>query len=292
VLLAARDAVAGEPFDVVGCESCRHAYTWPVPGDLGAYYPPTYWSGEANGLVSRLEDAYRRALVGLDVRRVADQVARGSRVLDVGCGSGDLAASLARAGYAMRGVEVAPDAARVARERHGLDVTTGTLAEAAFPDGHFDAAVVWHVLEHVPDPPNLLREVWRVVRPGGRLVVQVPSFDSFQARLFRTRWFALDVPRHLHHFTPRSLTRTLERAGFETAPVRHGSLRYDPVILASSLWPKMGPHGLAGGAATAKAAYLALTWLVAPLTVLEAALRRGAVITAVATRTPGRQPES
>ncbi|MBM3266554.1 MAG: methyltransferase domain-containing protein [Candidatus Sericytochromatia bacterium] len=276
---------AARRFDLLRCAACRHVYVSPVPADLGAYYPGTYWSGDRPAtLASRAEAAYRAALLALDVRRIASHAPRGARVLDVGCGSGDLAASLARAGFAVTGVEVAPDAAEAARRRHGLDVRTGTLAAADFPAGSFDVAVVWHVLEHVPDPAGLLADVARVLRPGGVAIVQVPNFGSIQAGVFGARWFALDVPRHLHHFTPATLARTLEAAGFQAGAVKHGSLRHDPVILASSLWPALGPHAMERAGAAAKAAYLGLTWLAAPLTLVERACRRGAVITIAGSR--------
>jgi SAM-dependent methyltransferase len=89
----------------------------------------------------------------------------------------------------------------------------GDIGAAAFPSEHFDLVVLWHVLEHLPEPLVTLAEVRRVLRPAGVAVIGVPNAASLQARLFGRYWAAYDAPWHLTHFTPETLDRLLGQAG-------------------------------------------------------------------------------
>src|SRR5262249_9479546 len=134
-------------------------------------------------------------------------------MLDVGCGRGDLGEALARRGWRVAGVEPSAEACAVARQRGG-DATAGTLQTASYEAEKFDAVVMRHSLEHVPDPIDDLVRVRRVLRPGGLLAISVPNFACWERRRFGAAWFHLDIPRHRTHFTPRALQLALERTGF------------------------------------------------------------------------------
>lgn len=142
------------------------------------------------------------------------------RVLDVGCGKGRFLAAARAAGWDGIGVEFAPASAAAARELAGVDVLLGDFTEVSVP-GEFDAITFWHVLEHLPDPAAAVARAAQLVRPGGQVVISVPNVDSFQARLGGASWFHLDLPRHLFHFGPRSLTCLVERAGLRVVRIGH-----------------------------------------------------------------------
>ena len=126
-------------------------------------------------------------------------------MLDVGCGTGDLAAVFARRGLAgVYGIEPSRRAAELAREA-GVEAVNGTLADAPWEDGNFDAIVFNHSLEHIDDPAEALAIAARLLRPGGLLAIAVPNFGSWHRRLFGSAWFQLDLPRHLQHFDRASL---------------------------------------------------------------------------------------
>jgi 2-polyprenyl-3-methyl-5-hydroxy-6-metoxy-1,4-benzoquinol methylase len=137
----------------------------------------------------------------------------GGRVLDVGCGSGVLLARMKSFGWETCGVEVDANAVAAARAR-GLDIRHGQLADCAFPENHFDAVHLSHVIEHVYDPAALLRECHRVLKPGGTLVVLTPNTASWGHRRFREAWLNLDPPRHLILFNRRNFRKLAESAGF------------------------------------------------------------------------------
>lgn len=282
-------------FNLVECTGCRCCFISPRPKleHLARFYPPAYWYMEASrppvNLLERikaLEAVYRRGLMQEEIRRLLRYVGAGKRLLDVGCGGGDIVKMAREAGFEAAGVEFSADAVAYGRAR-GLDVAQGTLEGAAFPDASFDGVSLFHVLEHLPDPVGTLREVRRILKPGGVLLVQVPNFGSLQAAIFRRQWFPLDVPRHFHQFTPESLQQAFKQAGFEPIALDHHSFRCNPVTFVSSMFPSLEPHLFSirekqgRSQLVQKALYLLMTWVFAPWTWFESLLGRGAVITLV-----------
>jgi SAM-dependent methyltransferase len=134
------------------------------------------------------------------------------RYLDVGCGSGWALGVASALGWRVSGIEVDAPAAEKAR-RFTHDIHVGDALTAGFAPGSFDLITAFHVLEHVPEPVTLLRRMLEWLAPGGRLVIEVPNVGGLGARLFGADWYALDLPRHLSHFTSASLDEAVERAG-------------------------------------------------------------------------------
>jgi SAM-dependent methyltransferase len=149
------------------------------------------------------------------------------KLLDVGCGNGQMAAYLREMGWDVTGVEPDPTAARLAEEQCGLKVYQGTLEEAKLGAESFDAISMQHVIEHVPDPLSTLRECQRVLKPGGRLVIITPNLESLASRVFKDAWLWLDPPRHYTLFSAHTLRSIVEQARFEVtnldAVVRNAS---------------------------------------------------------------------
>ncbi|MBP2688018.1 MAG: putative S-adenosylmethionine-dependent methyltransferase [Deltaproteobacteria bacterium] len=138
----------------------------------------------------------------------------GHRLLDVGCGGGDLLARMRRSGWYVEGVDVDAAALDQARLKHGLRVYLGSLEDLRFPEDSFDAITMNHVIEHVHEPVPMIRECFRLLRPGGRLVLVTPNSNSMGHREFGSCWRGLEPPRHLHLFTMRTLAECATRAGF------------------------------------------------------------------------------
>ncbi len=233
VLETAARSADGSPYQVVACAACGLRYTRPLPTDaeFSALYPSDYHVRNATRLWSR--DFVRVLLerrVMAERRRVVAALPRG-RLLDVGCGNGAFLASLRVRGWSVQGTDTSPTACELTGAR-GVPAYHGELRDAGFATGSFDVVSLWHVLEHVPDPLAELAEIRRILRPEGRLVVQVPDNDSLTLRLCGTRWFPLDVPRHLQHYTRDTLRRTLEQAGFAVVRERRG----DASDLAASFY--------------------------------------------------------
>ena len=137
----------------------------------------------------------------------------GAKVLDVGCGSGVVLERMQSLGWDVDGVEVDPGGVAAARAR-GVRVQQGLLTDAKFPDNHFDAVHSAHVIEHVYDPVALLKECFRILKPGGKLVILTPNTASFGHRHYGEAWLNLDPPRHLMLFNQQNLRAAAEKQGF------------------------------------------------------------------------------
>ncbi len=149
-------------------------------------------------------------------RRILDKIERFKPrgvLLDVGAGVGILLHVARQRGFVAHGVEVSEWASAYARNERKLDVVAGTLEDAAFPDSQFDVIVINHVLEHVPDPLELLRNARRILKDDGVIVVGVPNIGSIMAGVLRERWPSLRPEEHIWHFNPFTLRRLIRKAG-------------------------------------------------------------------------------
>ena len=177
---------------------------------------------------------------------LARQLPSGGRVLEIGCGRGILLETLVNRGFEVHGVELHEQAFQGIDPRVKQHVSE-TLSDLHFPAGHFDEVIIWHVLEHLPDPRGTVREIRRILKPGGVMVVAVPNFASWQSRWSKNAWFHLDLPRHLFHFPVESLKRLITREGLHCTGTHHFSLRQNPFgWLQSALnrWSWLPRNGL------------------------------------------------
>jgi 2-polyprenyl-3-methyl-5-hydroxy-6-metoxy-1,4-benzoquinol methylase len=240
VLLRGRDRLLGAPgeFAVLACETCGLACTEPRlrPEQFAAYYPQTYYEDAAGGFGGPVERLRLEAVVRYGPYRPLARRTPG-RLLDVGCGSGELALTFAGRGWRVAGVEPSPGAAARAAEC-GLEMHCGTLDDAPWSGPTFDAIVFNHSLEHVPDPLASLTQAAALLRDGGIVAVGVPNFGCRQRRLFGERWFQLDLPRHLQHFDARTLAGLMERAGL--GPVAQTTASMRPSLLLSLQYAAFG----------------------------------------------------
>ncbi len=136
------------------------------------------------------------------------------RMLDVGAGVGTLVAAAMKRGFDASGVEISEWASAFARNEKGLDVATGSLETARFSDEEFDLVTINHVLEHIADPVAVLKEIRRILKPDGLLVIGVPNIGSIMAGIKGARWASLRPDEHIWHFTPDTLRRITVMAGF------------------------------------------------------------------------------
>lgn len=243
-------------FPLHRCADCGCIYQCPLPSasSLAGWYPVTYWwSAESSmpsaviRLLLRLEGRYREFVTAGHVRflqRCARNAGTGSRtLLDIGCGNGTFLYLAQKNGFQAHGMDASPQAVQVACRQYGLLVRRGVLGEEVWPGHRFDFVTMFHVLEHVPDPRRALGYAGTLLQPGGRLLIQVPNVGSIQARLFRERWYGLDVPRHVINYSPEGLARLLGETGWRICERARFSLRDNPASLASSLVPGLDPLG-------------------------------------------------
>lgn len=169
--------------------------------------------GKICSLISPLRDAAGGMVLWLDGSSKG-------RLLDVGCGNGEIISYLRDLGWEVTGMEPDATAANLARERYGLDVFTGSIEQAQFPADSFDAITMTHVIEHLSDPILTLKECNRVLKPWGRLIIITPNIKSLGQRVFGSEWLYLDPPRHLNIFSNLTLQACSEKAEFLGAHIR------------------------------------------------------------------------
>jgi SAM-dependent methyltransferase len=136
------------------------------------------------------------------------------RLIEIGCGDGEFLARARSLGWQVEGIDFDARSVEMAK-RKGIPVTCGTPGEQNLRANSYDAIVLCHLIEHVHDPRTLLRDCYRILRPGGQLVVLTPNAQSLSHRIFRKCWLPLDPPRHLQIFNPVNLPRLVRQTGFE-----------------------------------------------------------------------------
>lgn len=210
---------------VVRCDDCGLIFLNPQPADaeLEAIYGANYFFGseseESRRAVGEIKQATAKYYLS-EIRRYRGPSA--GRLLEVGCGDGDLLALAEDDGWRVTGIERAPAACERARQRlKNGEVFGGELAQAQLPPDQFDLCVLSDVLEHVRSPLDFLREVHRVLKPGGTLFVATPSIDSWSARFLRQKWMEFKA-EHLSYFDRQTLQTALFKAGFRNVIVRPG----------------------------------------------------------------------
>ncbi len=218
LLLTAPDTLHSMPgeWGVHSCRDCGLMLTSPRPNPtaMQGYYPKDYQPFGA----PHAPTGDRPAMAALKrlARRLLDSkehvLPRGlapGRALEVGCGSGRYLAQLSASGWQAEGLEPSAETADRLRESTGLPVITGSISETSFDPESFDMVAAVMVLEHLHNPLEDLRRLQSWLRPGGFLTGSVPNCASWEFRFFGADWFALQVPTHLTHFTPTTLTPPL-----------------------------------------------------------------------------------
>lgn len=217
----APDYLTGDIFQIWQCSNCQVAYTSPQPKDLSPYYPPNY-RRYIPIVLSILKLFYR-----LRVRRWLNSFSNPGYAFEMGCGNGLMLDSLRKLGWRVLGNERSPEMAYFARHHLGLDVFAGSL-DAIRAAPQFDMIILFQVLEHLENPVEVLQQLSKLLKPQGKLVIGVPNFGSWQSQMGKSRWFHLDVPRHLFHYSPTSLGKCLEQVGLEIMSVNSISFEHDP----------------------------------------------------------------
>jgi SAM-dependent methyltransferase len=225
-------------FLVVQCQDCGLCFTnpRPAPQSMTQFYSSDYpphrpIDNQDRGLGTqhRLKHFWRTPVE----HRKQMPIHGSGRLLDFGCGSGSFLWRMHRQGWKAVGVDASETVVHYVGHELGLPALSGSLPHPDLADGSFDVITMWQSLEHVHWPMAVLRGARRLLAPGGKLMVTVPNIDSLPFRWFGQSWIGLDLPRHLTHFAPWTLTHMLECAGFRPAPVR---------MMRRSSWLRSSAH--------------------------------------------------
>jgi 2-polyprenyl-3-methyl-5-hydroxy-6-metoxy-1,4-benzoquinol methylase len=214
----------GRWFMVVQCRDCGLCFTNPRPTaeSMEQFYRVDYRPHQM------LADSKLRASSSLHLpllrawrsrRKYLPKQGEG-RLLDFGCGSGSFLLRMKAQGWKVLGLDASEELVQHLRDDLDLPALAGTLPHPELPDESFDVITMWHALEHVHEPLDALRAAYRLLVPGGKLIVASPNIDCLPFRWFGQAWIGLDLPRHLCHFAPWTLRVLLHRGGFRQVSVR------------------------------------------------------------------------
>jgi 2-polyprenyl-3-methyl-5-hydroxy-6-metoxy-1,4-benzoquinol methylase len=205
------------------CAGCGTVQQYPMLTQEQAfsYYPDEYahYHPDTSRLRAFLLGLYFRKIVAL-LRHLG--ASPGDRLLDIGAGCGEKSAHLRKAlGLDILCIEPHPKAAQAARESFGLEVVTGFFPNQRVQPNGFKFVYINHVIEHHPDPIQMLNDIHNSLAPGGWVFGETENIDSLSFRTFRRYWSLLHLPYHLYFFTDDSLTNTFAQTKFSVPTVAY-----------------------------------------------------------------------
>lgn len=200
-------------YQLVRCQSC--SLVWqenpPKPYEMGDHYGADYDRSVA--AAGEEPDRWRGRWEVLSHHK------SGGAILDLGCSAGGFLAGLDGTSWVRYGIEMSNEVARKAEAKTGAKVFVGDILDAPFPPATFDAITCFHVLEHLYQPREVFHRVIEWLKPDGIFYMMVPNIDSAGCRIFRSYWYALELPRHLFHFSPKSLRTLAQSVGLEEVSI-------------------------------------------------------------------------
>lgn len=206
---------------IVQCQHCHLIFTQAVLDDEG-FYSKDFFVGKEliAGYTDYVQD--REILRPELKRRLAriKEFVRQGKLLDVGCALGFFLDE-ARDDFDTYGVEISEFAAEYAREKLGLQVTTGRFLDIEFESESFDCITFWDVIEHLPDPTLNLKKAHNLLKSGGLLVLSTGDIGSFGAKLMGEHWHLLLPPQHIYYFSQETIKKLLEKTGFEVLEIKY-----------------------------------------------------------------------
>lgn len=199
-----------EKYILLRCQTCSLVWVShpPKPAEMHVHYTDAYHKMiSAGGQTSPRRWRERKATI--------HQYRRSGTLLDLGCSSGSFLESLRREPWQLYGIEMSPEVASAAQANSGAKVFVGDILEAPFRPESYDVITCFDVLEHLYEPRRVMEKVTEWLKPGGIFYVLVPNIESAEARVFRSYWCGLELPRHLFHYSPAALRYLMKSVGLE-----------------------------------------------------------------------------
>jgi SAM-dependent methyltransferase len=233
---------------IVECLNCSHTYTV-IPEELD---PQSLYNNddEVYKVVENRDSVFDKIL-NFEYSSILNKLEkffktdRGIKtLLDFGCGKGKFPWLAKKKGWKAVGVETSLPRARYCKEVYGVDVITDIYNGGIISEHPFDVISLFHVLEHLPKPFELLNElVTHNLKDDGVLIIEVPNFKSTQASIGKSNWLHLDVPRHINHFTQEKLDECFKNIQLTTLKKEHFSFHLGVLGMLQSLFTIFGYKG-------------------------------------------------
>jgi 2-polyprenyl-3-methyl-5-hydroxy-6-metoxy-1,4-benzoquinol methylase len=240
VVLTAPDRFHARPdvYRLMRCSDC--SYVWlkepPKPEEMGRHYGALY-----DSFIARAGE-HSPGRWQSRQKAIFPHKQRGD-LLDLGCSSGSFLDSMKGDAWRLHGIEMSSKAAQAAREKTGAEIFCGDILSAPFPEESFEVITCFDVLEHVYEPQKVLAKISQWLKPGGIFYTLVPNIDSGEARVFKTYWYGLELPRHLSHFCPASLRHLAQSVGLRELSIethRNSAMEYSLRYLNTDVLRRFG----------------------------------------------------
>ncbi len=240
-----------ELYTYMKCTRCNAEYQHPMPDSktINTFYPDVYYKETTRQKkdsiikqsILKYKYNYTHIQVPLYLKFIAPFIALFSykslipflpdaRGLDIGCGNGRFINSMNKLGWKFEGVELSSVAVDICHES-GLKVFNGELKDAQFSKDSFDIICARHLIEHLPDPDDLLNEISKILKPKGVLIIRTPNSRAFGRKWFAQNWFPDDIPRHLILFNLANLNMMAGK--YNMYPVKAKSFASPKALLNS-----------------------------------------------------------
>lgn len=221
-----------DTFPVYSCLACGSIFLggFVIDNDYyQKYYKLGYYEHSGGSLLSRLVTVLSALAVHakqkLILASIGEKDGRKVSILDIGCGSGGFLSKLDAGKFTKTGIEINPEGAALCR-KNGLEVYDQNLLDVDFHDRVFDAVTLWHVLEHIPNPVEVLKKISTILSRNGVLIFEVPNTGSFGFQYGKANWFHLDSPRHLVLYNKKSVEKLCALAGFTIERIESSMFDY------------------------------------------------------------------
>jgi 2-polyprenyl-3-methyl-5-hydroxy-6-metoxy-1,4-benzoquinol methylase len=236
-------SVSREVFVIMECRVCNLRFTQDAPAEtsIGRYYQSGEYISHSNtskGFINGLYQRVRKRTLR-QKQRLIEKVTglEEGKLLDLGAGTGAFASQMNKAGWNVTALEPDAGARIVAKDQFDIELRD-TNTFSMLENGTFGVITMWHVLEHVHDLHGYVKKLADLLNDNGILVIAVPNYQSTDAAKYGEYWAAYDVPRHLYHFSPKSMMVLMEAYGLTIS--KHMPMWYDSfyVSMLSSKYQK------------------------------------------------------
>jgi 2-polyprenyl-3-methyl-5-hydroxy-6-metoxy-1,4-benzoquinol methylase len=220
IFFATDHTVSKQKFLIVECENCSLRFTQNVPDQdsIAPFYKSEDYISHTNtskGIINRMYQYVRNRTMLKKRKLVEDStgLSKGN-LLDLGSGIGSFVNTMKENGWSTTGLEPDADARKMASSLYGLSLED-VSGFYKLSSEQYDAITLWHVLEHVHDLQGYVLQLKKILKPNGRLLIAVPNYTSKDGAIYAENWAAYDVPRHLYHFSPKSMKWLIEKHGLK-----------------------------------------------------------------------------
>jgi len=223
-------------FRIVKCAKCGLVYTHPRPksSEIGNYYKDeSYWKNIP--LKGKIEDVLRiRSIDYKEIDAIIKNNKNKGRILDIGAGTGEFLLRYKKDGWKVEGTELETKAIKHAKKYFDIELKQIDFLDFKSSPNKYDIIVLNNSLEHLYYPTQVIEKAYKILKKGGLIVVNLPNYNSFGRYIFKANWMALQVPRHLYHFSPGILTKILKSAGFNMIIFQYNYFSQNYYILFQS----------------------------------------------------------